>query len=75
MTNALSGTAEKTSESNEGFMTEDSDSVELERATTAAPSRSVQKDPAIRRKIEDRLERKRMREELGIYDDEAWADI
>ncbi|HUH37107.1 MAG TPA: hypothetical protein VL027_04080 [Spongiibacteraceae bacterium] len=28
----------------------------------------VRRDPDIRRKIEDRLERLRLREELGIYD-------
>ncbi len=35
----------------------------------------VQKDPMIRRKIEDRLERIRLREELGIYDDDQWSDL
>jgi hypothetical protein len=32
-------------------------------------------DPMIRRKIEDRLERIRLREELGIYDDDQWRDL
>jgi hypothetical protein len=29
----------------------------------------------MRRKIEDLLERRRLREELGIYDDEAWEGL
>lgn len=33
------------------------------------------KDPMIRRKIEDRLERIRLREQLGLYDDDQWSDL
>jgi hypothetical protein len=33
------------------------------------------KDPMIRRKIEDKLERIRLREELGIYDEDQWKDL
>jgi hypothetical protein len=33
------------------------------------------KDPMIRRKIEDKLERIRLREELGIYDEDQWREL
>jgi hypothetical protein len=33
------------------------------------------RDPAVRRKIEDRLERIRLREELGIYDERGLEDL
>lgn len=75
MTKSLSGTTGKTSDPREGFITEDSDSADFDSTEEVAPVRPVQKDPAIRRKIEDRLERKRLRDELGIFDDDAWDDI
>jgi hypothetical protein len=75
MTKSLSGTTGKSGDIGEGFMTEDTDSADFDSVEEAAPVRPVQKDPAIRRKIEDRLERKRLRDELGIFDDEAWEDI
>lgn len=75
MTKLVSGTNNKDRDPSEGFMSEESDNTEFETAEEVAPARPVQKDPAIRRKIEDRLERKRLRDELGIYDDDAWGDI
>lgn len=75
MTKALSGTTDKNSDPSEGFMAEDTDSTEFESPEDVVPPRPVQKDPTVRRKIEDRLERKRLRDELGIYDDDAWEDI
>lgn len=75
MTKPLSGTSDKNSDLSEGFMAEDSEGGDFEPAEPAAPPRISQKDPTLRRKIEDRLERKRLREELGVYDDEAWKDI
>jgi hypothetical protein len=70
-----SGTNDKNSTLSEGFMAEETDSAEFEGGEEVAPPRVNQKDPTIRRKIEDRLERKRLREELGIYDDDAWEDL
>jgi len=60
---------------NDNFMAEDTDSSDLDGNEEALPPRVNHKDPTVRRKIEDRLERKRLREELGIYDDDAWKDI
>lgn len=74
MTKSLSGTTDKNNDSSEGFMAEDTDT-DPDGAEAIAPVRPLQKDPTIRRKIEDRLERKRLREELGIYDDDAWDEI
>lgn len=70
-----SGTDDKNSNLNENFMAEDTDTADFDGNEEALPVRVNQKDPTIRRKIEDRLERKRLREELGIYDDDAWEDI
>ena len=70
-----SGTNDKNSTLNEGFMADDSDGSDFESSEEVVPPRVNQKDPTIRRKIEDRLERKRLREELGIYDDDAWEDL
>ena len=47
---------------------------EPEPPPTPAPVVSS-KDPMIRRKIEDKLERIRLREELGIYDEDQWKDL
>ena len=44
-----------------------------ERPPSTRPASS--RDPALRRKIEDRLERIRLREELGIYDDGDLSDL
>lgn len=35
----------------------------------------AQKDPMIRRKIEDKLEQIRLRDELGLYEDDEWRGI
>ncbi|HSB95800.1 MAG TPA: hypothetical protein VLC91_05105 [Spongiibacteraceae bacterium] len=68
--------ADKKSQSlNEEFLAIDSDSVDFDGEEEAPPPRTLQKDPFIRRKIEDLLERRRLREELGIYDDEAWEGL
>ncbi|HEY3697927.1 MAG TPA: hypothetical protein VGK97_01255 [Spongiibacteraceae bacterium] len=56
-------------------MAEDTDNSDFDSSDAVLPPRINQKDPSIRRKIEDRLERKRLRDELGIYDDDAWEDI
>jgi hypothetical protein len=75
MTKSLSGTTDKNSDPSEGFMAEDTDSTEFESTEDVIPARPLQKDPTVRRKIEDRLERKRLREELGIYGDDTWGDV
>lgn len=71
-----SATNDKNSTLGEGFMSEDSEAGEFESSEeVVVPPRVNHKDPTIRRKIEDRLERKRLRDELGIYDDDAWDDL
>ena len=74
-----SSTDDKSNTLGESFMADDADaeadSSDFEDSEEAVPPRVLQKDPTIRRKIEDRLERKRLRDELGIYDDDAWEDI
>lgn len=74
MTKSLSGTTDKNSDPSEGFMAEESDT-DFDSSEEVVPARPAQKDPTIRRKIEDRLERKRLREELGIYDEDTWEEI
>ncbi len=75
MTNA-SGTNDKNDSISEGFMADDTESADFEGGEEAVPPARVNpKDPQIRRKIEERLERKRLRDELGIYDDDAWEDL
>lgn len=74
--NVADGTSKKNSELSEEFMAIDAENVEFEvEEEVVAPPRASQKDPSIRRKIEDLLERRRLREELGIYDDEAWEGL
>lgn len=69
-------TSKKNSDPNEEFLAIEAESVEFEsEEEEIAPSRANQKDPFLRRKIEDLLERRRLREELGIYDDEAWDGL
>lgn len=69
-------TAKNSSELSEEFLPVDPDSVEFEsEEEVVTPSRANQKDPLMRRKIEDLLERRRLREELGIYDDAAWDGL
>jgi hypothetical protein len=70
-------TSKKNSDLNEEFMAIDAENVEFEteEEEEAVAPRANQKDPSIRRKIEDLLERRRLRDELGIYDDEAWEGL
>lgn len=70
-----SGTNDKNSPVSEGFMADDTESADFDSGAEVVPPRVNSKDPTIRRKIEERLERKRLREELGIYDDAAWEDL
>jgi hypothetical protein len=74
--NVADRTSKKSSDLTEAFMAIEAESAEFEsEEEEVAPSRANQKDPSIRRKIEDLLERRRLREELGIYDDEAWEGL
>jgi hypothetical protein len=74
--NVADSTSKKNSDPDEEFLAIEAESVEFEsEEEEIAPSRSNQKDPFLRRKIEDLLERRRLREELGIYDDEAWEGL
>lgn len=74
--NVADSTSKKNSDLSEEFMAIEAENVEFEsEEEEVAPSRANQKDPSIRRKIEDLLERRRLREELGIYDDEAWEGL
>lgn len=70
----VSNAKEKSSNANEDFLADDEESGDFEESAEEAPARIVVKDPSIRRKIEDRLERNRLRDELGIYDS-SWGDI
>lgn len=71
-----SGTNDKNSTISEGFMADDTESADFDSGEEVVPPPRVNhKDPTIRRKIEERLERKRLRDELGIYDDDAWEDL
>jgi hypothetical protein len=76
MATNLSSTSNKTSEDpSEDFMAEEAEGTDFDSDAEVVPPRVTQKDPSIRRKIEDRLERKRLRDELGIYDDDSWKDL
>jgi hypothetical protein len=69
--NVADSTSEKNSDLSEELVI-DSDNIEFEsEEEVAPPPRANQKDPSIRRKIEDLLERRRLREELGVYDDDT----
>ncbi len=60
----------------EDVLVDEADSADFEAEETPPPPRPVSsRDPVIRRKIEDRLERIRLREELGIYGDSDLADL
>jgi hypothetical protein len=48
---------------------------EVEAVPSAPAAPAAPKDPMIRRKIEDKLERIRLRDELGIYDEDQWKDL
>ena len=75
MATNLSSTSNKESDASEDFLTEEAEGGDFDGDTEVVPPRAAQKDPSIRRKIEDRLERRRLREELGIYDDASWEDL
>lgn len=71
---SLSGTS---SGSTSGSIEEEVDSADFDSEADEAPPEVViaQKDPMIRRKIEDKLEQIRLREELGLYEDDEWRGI
>jgi hypothetical protein len=75
MAKNTSSTTEKNGELGEEFMAEEAESGDFEGEEEVAQPRAAPKDASIRRKIEDRLERIRLREQLGIYDDARWEDI
>ncbi|MFT3930452.1 MAG: hypothetical protein QM709_09180 [Spongiibacteraceae bacterium] len=56
-------------------MADDTESADFDGGEEVVPPKVNHKDPTIRRKIEERLERKRLRDELGIYDEDAWEDL
>jgi hypothetical protein len=56
-------------------MADEAEGADFDSTEEVVPPRVNPKDPTIRRKIEERLERKRLRDELGIYDDDAWEDL
>lgn len=64
----------KNEDVSEDFLSEDIDAEGLE-VEADLPPRVSRKDPDVRRKIEDMLERRRLREELGLYDEAYWDDI
>jgi hypothetical protein len=70
-----SGTTDKSNTISEGFMADEAEGADFDSTEEVVPPRVNPKDPTIRRKIEERLERKRLRDELGIYDDDAWEDL
>lgn len=73
MAKGLSGADGKPGEE---VLVDEADGGDFDAEEPPAPPRPVSsRDPAIRRKIEDRLERIRLREELGIYDDSGLADL
>lgn len=76
--NVADSTGKKNSDLSKDFPVIEPDGVEFESESEeeeVAPRRANQKDPSIRRKIEDLLERRRLREELGLYDEEAWDGL
>ncbi len=77
MTKSVSGAdSNKQGKVSEDLLVDEPEGGEFDADDTPPPSRpSSSRDPAIRRKIEDRLERIRLREELGIYDDKDLADL
>jgi hypothetical protein len=84
MATKLSGTGNKNSGqaeaganlADESAVIGDADGGEFDgEAEVVPPPPILPKDPMIRRKIEDKLERIRLRNELGIYDDDQWKDL
>lgn len=78
MAAGTSGAKEKSNTSTDEEFLEDEEaegSVDFDEAPDERVMAPVAvKDPSIRRKIEDRLERSRLRDELGIFDTD-WDDI
>lgn len=64
----------KNDDISDDFLADDADTDNLEVEGDLSP-RVSRKDPGVRRKIEDMLERRRLREELGLYDEAYWDDI
>ncbi len=75
MATKLSGTSDKNEDLTDTAIDVDGTDFEAEPEIVPPVVPVAQKDPMIRRKIEDRLERIRLREELGIYDDDQWSDL
>ncbi len=69
------GVADADGKQGEELLVDEAESIEFEAEEPPPPRPSSSRDPAIRRKIEDRLERIRLREELGIYDDKDLVDF
>ena len=74
MAKTVTSTDDKSADDGEAFLA-DADSSDFDGDEEVAPVRASPRDPGIRRKIEERLERKRLRDELGIYDDDLWEDL
>lgn len=71
---------DKRDDLSEDYLADDLDTDDLDvesesEGDSDLPPRMSRKDPAVRRKIEDMLERRRLREELGLYGDGYWDDI
>lgn len=78
MAEALSGAGSKKDDLSDDLMADESEGMEFDVVEEAVPpvkAASSARDPAVRRKIEDRLERIRLREELGIYDEHDLEDL
>lgn len=79
MAEALSGAGSKKDKLSEDLMADEDEDLDFDAADeVVVPTPKVvpsSKDPAVRRKIEDRLERIRLREELGIYDEQGLEDL
>lgn len=75
MAKSLSGADGQQGKLNEELLVDEADASELEAEEPPPPRPTSNRDPEIRRKIEDRLERIRLREQLGIYDDNDLTDF
>lgn len=76
MAKSLSGAEGQQGKLNEDLLVDETDGGDLETDEPPPPPRPTSsRDPEIRRKIEDRLERIRLREQLGIYDDKDLTDF
>ena len=75
MATKLSDASDKSNVLSDGAVETDAGDFDGEPEVVPAIVPALPKDPMIRRKIEDRLERIRLRDELGIYDDDQWDDL